>query len=140
MVDIGVRMTDGVLEHKLEAQEERNPEEAWNLARWPSGLDADGQHRLFIAVGRMWRGYFALAKEALYNPEDKRTPYTLLFDTRTWTPIPPTPAPIFRGFTYNVPAIDSPHHPPQLPTQHPPQDSAGNGGPPPSLNRRAHRQ
>jgi hypothetical protein len=102
-VDIGVRMTDAVLEHKLEAQEERNPAEAWNLARWPSGLEGDCEHRLFVAVGRKWRGYFRLAKEALYNPQD-RTPYMLLFDTRTWTAIPPTPAPIFAASPiYNVP-------------------------------------
>jgi hypothetical protein len=105
-VDIGVWMSADTLEEKLDARGEKNPEHAWNLARWPSGLSADGEHRLFVAMNGAWRGYFKLAKDALYNPDD-RTPYTLLFDTRSWTPIPPTPVKRFRGFTYDVPTIDS---------------------------------
>ncbi len=35
-------------------------------------------------------------KDALYHPDDMRTPYSLLFDTRTWTPIQPVPVKRFR--------------------------------------------
>jgi hypothetical protein len=105
-VDIGVYIRAETLEEKLDARYDKNPEQAWNLARWPSRLSAGGEHRLFVASDGAWRGYFKLAKEALYNPED-RTPYTLLFLTSTWTSTPPTPAKRFRGFTYNVPVIDS---------------------------------
>jgi hypothetical protein len=104
-VDIGICMSASTLDEKLEARDEKNPEHAWNLARWPSGLSEKREHRLFVAVDGAWRGYFKLAKDALYNPEDERTPFTILFDTRTWTPIAPTPATRFRGFTYKVPAI-----------------------------------
>jgi hypothetical protein len=108
-VDLGVWMSSAVLEHKLEAQDERNPEQAWNLSRWPKGGFAPGElHRLFVACDGYWRGYFALAGEALYNPEDERTPYTLLFDTRTWTEIPPLAVRRFRGFTYAVPTLSTP--------------------------------
>ncbi len=102
-MDIGVSMRPDVLAHKLEARDERNPEEAWNLNRWPSALSEPGEHRLFVACNGAWRGFFKLAGEALYNPDDTRTPYTILFDTRTWTPISPVPVKHFRGFTYDVP-------------------------------------
>jgi len=93
------------LAHKLEARNEINPEEAWNLSRWPKKLSEEGDNRLFVASGGYWRGYFKLSKEALLNPRDKKVPYTLLFDTRTWTPIPKTPIHRFRGFTYKVPSL-----------------------------------
>ena len=109
-VDIGVCMRPDVLAHKLEAQDERNPEEAWNLGRWPTALSEPGDHRLFVACNGTWRGYFMLASDALYNPDDTRTPYTILFDTRTWTTIPPVPVKRFRGFTYNVP-VDAARNP-----------------------------
>jgi hypothetical protein len=106
-MDIGVSMRPDVLAHKLEARDERNPEEAWNLHRWPGALSTPGEHRLFVACNGTWRGFFKLAGDALYNPDDRRTPYTILFDTRTWTPIPPVPVKHFRGFTYDVPRIAS---------------------------------
>ena len=107
MADIGVWMAAATLEHKLEAREERNPEQAWNLSRWPHALSEAGVHHLFVASGGAWRGYFKLASEALYSPDAVGTPFTLLFDTRTWTEIPPTvPAKRFRGFTYRVPRIE----------------------------------
>lgn len=102
-MDIGVWMQPDVLAHKLEAQDERNTEEAWNLGRWPTSLSEQGEHRLFVACNGSWRGYFKLAPDALYNPDDARTPYTILFDTRTWTEITPIPVKRFRGFTYKVP-------------------------------------
>jgi hypothetical protein len=113
-MDIGICMSSEVLAHKLEARDDPNPEQAWNLARWPDGLSAPGQHRLFVASRGLWRGYFLLAPDGLFNPRDPRTPFAILFDTRSWTRIPPAPASRFRGFTYAVPHV--PHHaPPTVP-------------------------
>ncbi len=96
-----------VLEHKLQAQNEVNREQAWNLSRWPSRLSEEKEHRLFVAVNGVWRGYFRLSRDALYHPDDMRTPFTLLFDTRTWALIDPVHVKRFRGFTYNVPPVAS---------------------------------
>lgn len=105
-MDVGVWMSSAVLEHKLEARDEANPEQAWNLARWPrEGFPEGETHRLFVATEGFWIGYFVLAPEAFYNPSDRRTPYALLFDTRTWTEIEPVPVRRFRGFTYGVPRL-----------------------------------
>jgi len=104
-MDIGIWMGKTTLAHKLEAQNEKNPEEAWNLSQWPKDMSEEEENRLFVASGGFWRGYFKLANEVLFNPRDKKVPYTLLFDTRTWTPIPKTPARRFRGFTYKVPSV-----------------------------------
>ena len=106
-MDIGIWMRREVLEHKLHAQQEANPEQAWNLSRWPNRLSVKAEHRLFVAVDSAWRGYFILSSDALYNPNDARTPFSLLFDTRTWKPIEPVPVKNFRGFTYNVPQTQS---------------------------------
>jgi len=106
-MDIGVWMSAQVLEHKLQAREEENTEQAWNLSRWPTGFTAEGQHRLFVATGGAWRGYFILSPEALFSPNDPSVPFTLLFDTCSWTPIDPVPAKRFRGFTYKVPPMSS---------------------------------
>lgn len=106
-MDIGVWMATTTLEHKLEAREENNTEQAWNLSQWPLGLSEEGPHRLFVASSGIWRGYFMLAREALYSPDIVGTPFTLLFDTRSWTEIPRTvSAKRFRGFTYRVPRIN----------------------------------
>jgi hypothetical protein len=104
-MDIGVWMSDQVLEHKLQAQQEKNTEQAWNLSRWPKGFTAEERHRLFVASGGAWRGYFTLSGEALFNPDDKSAPYTLLFDACSWTPIEPVPTKHFRGFTYSIPRV-----------------------------------
>ncbi len=106
-MDIGVWMRAEVLADKLDARSETNSEQAWNLARWPTALSEPGDHRLFVAVNGAWRGYFKIAGDALYNPDDARTPYTLLFDTTTWTPMTPVAVHRFRGFTYDVPRLDS---------------------------------
>ena len=103
-MDIGIWMAAGTLAHKLEAQHDKNQEETWNLTRWPSRLSDYDENRLFVASGGFWRGYFILSRDALFNPRDKKVPFTLLFDTRTWTPLPKTPASRFRGFTYKVPS------------------------------------
>ena len=107
-MDVGVWMRAEILADKLRARYEANSEQAWNLSRWPSGFSEEGENRLFVAVKGAWQGYFRLSREALYNPEDSSVPYTLLFDTRTWTPIPPVPVKCFRGFTYDVPRLSSP--------------------------------
>ena len=103
-MDIGVWMSKQTLAHKLEARREKNPEQAWNLTRWPKGLSEQGDHRLFVATQGKWVGFFRLSEDALYNPNDT-TPFTLLFNTRTWTIIPPTPVKRFRGFTYKAPIL-----------------------------------
>lgn len=115
-MDIGVNMSKAVLAHKLAARDEPNPEQVWNLSRWPSVLSVQGVHRLFVACEGAWRGYFVLANEATFNPRDPRAPYGLLFDTRSWTRIPLTPTRRFRGFTYDVPTT--------LPHKAPPPDLA----------------
>jgi hypothetical protein len=107
-MDIGVWMNRSTLAHKLEAQDEKNPEEAWNLARWPEGFSPQQTNRLFVASEGFWRGYFQLSKDALFNPADSKTPYALLFDTRTWAEIKPIPVKRFRGFTYQVPEVTGP--------------------------------
>lgn len=91
-------MSPEVLRHKLEAREERNSEAAWNVRQVPKGLgQAEEIDRLFVASEGAWRGYFLLAKEALYSPQDEAAPWTLLFDTRSWTAIEPVPVKRFRG-------------------------------------------
>jgi len=99
-MDIGVWMSPGVLAHKLEARAERNTLASWNTKSVPAGLgeSCDGD-RLFVASRGAWRGYFVLLKEALYTPEDAPAPFTLLFDTTTWTPIDPVPVSRFRGIS-----------------------------------------
>lgn len=125
-MDLGICMSVGTLAHKLAARDEKNPEQAWNLTRWPRGLSVAGEHRLFVAAGGAWRGYFRLAADALFNPRDLRVPYTLLFDTRTWTLIPPLPVRFFRGFTYEVPrlAAEPAVSPPPEPGPTPPPERA----------------
>ena len=97
-MDIGVWMRAEVLEHKLQAQNEKNTEQAWNLARWPTRLSEEEDHRLFVAVNGFWRGFFKLSRDALYHPDD---------DTRTWTSIQHVPVKRFRGFTYKVPPLEA---------------------------------
>jgi len=110
-MDIGVWMQAEVLEHKLQACQEHNTEQAWNLSRWPTGFTQEGEHRLFVATNGSWQGYFTLSQEALFNPNDQSAPFTLLFDTCSWTTIPSVPAKRFRGFTYHVPGANPPEAP-----------------------------
>jgi hypothetical protein len=91
-------------------------------------------HRLFVAVGGLWQGYFVLKDEILWCPEDKRCPYALLFDPRTWVDIKALPTKRFRGFTYNTPKPDDilptpPNTSPPLPsTPDPGHTSPPTGG------------
>jgi hypothetical protein len=103
-MDVGVWMRPEVLEEKLRARQEKNSEQVWNLSRWPRGFSEGGENRLFVAVKGAWRGYFVLSDEAMINSRDS-TAYSLLFDTRTWTPVPPVAVKCFRGFTYKVPRL-----------------------------------
>ncbi len=97
-MNVGLWMSPDVLAHKLEAQDEKNTDAAWNVAQLPVGLGRPGEvDRLFIASDRKWRGYFVLRKDALWSPEDRRAPFTILFDTRTWKEIAPLSVARFRG-------------------------------------------
>lgn len=102
-MDIGVCMSAKIFDDKLQARDQENTEQAWNLTRWPKGFTEEGEHRLFVAVDGAWRGYFKLNPEALFNPDDDSAPFTLLFDTCTWRPTSAVPVKRFRGFTYKVP-------------------------------------
>jgi hypothetical protein len=104
-MDVGIWMRPEVLEHKLEARNEKNPEQVWQLSRWPSGYKEGETNRLFIASEGAWRGYFILSEGAgLHSYRGKET-FTMIFDTRTWTKISPIKAKRFRGFTYRVPKL-----------------------------------
>jgi hypothetical protein len=99
-VDLGVWMSPEVLEHKLEAREEKNREFTWNVARLPVEFTSSNERkrrRLFVASKGAWRGWFALADEVLWNPEDVRAPFALIADAGTWTPIAPVRVGRFPG-------------------------------------------
>lgn len=103
-MDIGIHTRWEVLEDKLELRERpRRTHATWQLRRLPEKLSPEGRNRLFVAVGGVWQGYFVLEDEILYSPEDKRCPYSLVFDTRTWVEIRPVKTKRFRGFTYKTP-------------------------------------
>ena len=53
--------------------------------------------RLLVATRGVWTGYCVLSMDALWTPEDAEAPFTLFFDTATWTPIDPVPVSRFRG-------------------------------------------
>ena len=112
MADIGIYTSMVTLEHKLEqAGDGRGAEATWNMARLPKNLGkGKGPDRLFFAADGFWRGYFILAKDVLYNPEDEEKPYSLIFDVTTWKNIPPAPVKKFRGFRYlnGVPEPENP--------------------------------
>jgi hypothetical protein len=106
-MDIGIYVSFETLKQKLEHREENNTEVTWNLRNFPSGLGKDPNgDRLFVASKSAWRGYFALKDEALFNPRDTAAPFSLIFDTTTWTKIKPVSCKAFRGWTYKVPKID----------------------------------
>jgi hypothetical protein len=104
---IGIHTRWEILEDKLDLREHpRNTVGTWQLTRLPEKLSKEGANYLFVAVGGIWQGYFTLKDEILYNPDDKRCPYSLLFDTKTWVDIKPVKTKRFRGFTYNTPSLD----------------------------------
>jgi hypothetical protein len=106
-VHIGIHTRWEILEDKLDLRDHpRSTRGTWQLSRLPEKLSKDGPNFLFVAVDGLWQGYFTLADDILWNPEDKRAPYSLVFDTRTWVDIRPIKTKRFRGFTYNTPDID----------------------------------
>jgi len=97
-MDVGVWMSPAVLQHKLDMRDTLNPEAVWNVRWVPEGLGQPQQRdRLFVAAQAAWRGYFLLSPDLLWNPNDPAAPYSLIFDTRTWTPIVPLLTSRFRG-------------------------------------------
>ena len=60
---------------------------------------------MFFASQGVWRGYFLIVPEVLFNPRDTEKPYSLIFDLNSWQEIEPTPAPRFRGFRYLHPNL-----------------------------------
>lgn len=104
---IGIHTRWEILEGKLEDRDDaRRTTATWQLTRLPEKLSKDGPNYLFVAVDGAWRGYFTLREEILWNPEDTRAPYSLIFDTRSWVEIKPLKTHRFRGFTYNTPPPD----------------------------------
>lgn len=102
---IGIHTRWEILEEKLELREDRRRTIAtWQLTRLPEALSKEGPNYLFVAVGGIWQGYFTLKDEILYSPEDRRCPYSLVFDTRSWVEIKPVKTKRFRGFTYQTPS------------------------------------
>jgi len=104
-MDIGVWMSKSVLDHKREIDGARR--QAWNVGLLPDNYGRDkGPNRLYVSVDGYWRGFFVLATDLLCNVNDRKRPYTLLFDPSTWTPIEPVPS-VRRtrgsGYTLDVP-------------------------------------
>jgi hypothetical protein len=106
-VRVGVWMSRGVWAHKCDASARR---QTWNLRAWPESAGVPrGPGRLYVAIRRHWRGYFRVEAFS-WHPADHAAPYTLVFDPRSWTPIPPVPSPSrdrALGYTLDVPG-DSP--------------------------------
>ena len=103
---LGVWMSQSVWRHKAEAA---HGVQAWNLPELPDLVApaAEGS-RLYVATAGYWRGYFPLQSFS-WNPADAACPFTLLFNPRRWTSIPPAPAPPRdhrRGYTLDVPSND----------------------------------
>lgn len=107
MAHIGIHTGWDILEGKLEQREEAGGTTAtWQLTRLPERLSKQGPNYLFVAVDGAWRGYFTLQDEILWNTEDQRCPYSLVFDTRTWVEIKPIRTKRFRGFSYATPPLE----------------------------------
>ncbi len=103
---IGIHTRWEILEDKLELRDHpRSTRGTWQLSRLPEKLSKEGPNYLFVAAGGVWQGYFTLEDEILWIPEEKRCPYSLLFDTRTWVDIRPIKTKRFRGFTYTTPDL-----------------------------------
>jgi hypothetical protein len=104
-LDIGVWMSAGVLEHKIECAEDgKSPEVTWNTRRVPKDLEPGWTNRLFVACEGSWRGYFPLSGDVMWNPEDEAAPIALVFDSRGWTEVAPVPVARFRGWRAIAPA------------------------------------
>ena len=106
MLDIGVWMSRGVLEHK---RQNDVAVQVWNLRRLPDGFaEASAAGRLFVAVDDHWRGYFGLLPRIMRNEADPACPYTLPFDPNSWTAILPQRSPPRNrqtGYTLELPTV-----------------------------------
>ena len=107
-VDLGVWMSSDVWQHKSQTDVRR---QAWNLRQLPEDfLRRSCRCRLHVAIRGQWRGYFVLAGFC-WNPVDRRCPFTLTFDPRSWTPMAAGRAPAqnrHRGYTLDVPKVRAP--------------------------------
>lgn len=107
MMDLGVWMSRGVLEHK---RRDDVAVHVWNLRRLPDGFaNVPGTGRLFVAVDGHWRGFFRLSPQIIRNESDPTCPYTLAFDPRSWTTILPARAPHrdrHAGYTLDTPTTE----------------------------------
>ena len=103
-MDLGVWMSRGVLAHKRETDHDL---QAWNLKELPDEFSHSPEpHRLYIAVDGYWRGFFILKPWVNRNSIDKRKPWTIVFDPKTWTEVPRESAPrkdTTIGYTLEVP-------------------------------------
>lgn len=100
-MNVGVTMSPEVWEHKREeGRAGRRREGVWNTWRPPTRLTPGWTNRLYVASGGYWRGWFPLAGEALWCPDDEAAPVALIFDAGRWTRIEPVAAPRFRGWRY----------------------------------------
>lgn len=108
-MDLGITMSAEVLESKLEdANDPRHRVATWNTKRLPKRLTAGWTNRLFVASGGVWRGYFLLSGDVLWNPDDPSAPYAMIFDPRSWTWLKlPMRVPRFRGWRYLDPPLDT---------------------------------
>lgn len=100
-------MSRGVLEHKRQTDV---AVQVWNLRRLPDGFaDTPGARRLFVAVERHWRGFFRLSPGTMRNEADSACQYTLVFEPKSWTAIPPERAPLpdrRTGYTLDLPTME----------------------------------
>ena len=103
-MDLGIVMRGEVLHDKRADGRAGCRLATWNTRRVPTRLTAGWTNRLLVACAGAWRGYFPLAGDVLWNPQDAAAPYALIFDPRRWTPITAVPSPPFRGWRY----LDSP--------------------------------
>ena len=91
--------------HELAEQMEdgKGREATWNMGRLPKNLGkGKTPDRIFFACEGYCRGHFLLSTEVLYNPDNEKKPYSLIFDVTTWTPIDPIQVERFRRFRYLV--------------------------------------
>jgi hypothetical protein len=109
LVNLGVWMSRAVLAHKRDAG--THATQAWNMKTLPDEFShSPAPHRLFVAAGGQWRGFFVLQPWVDHNPRDTTCPWTLVFDANTWAAVPPQPAPPrdrILGYTLDVPGLAS---------------------------------
>ena len=63
----------------------RRPESPRQGRRGHTRVRSPTGHDLVVVDG-VWRGYFPLSGDVLWNPDDVAAPYALIFDTARWAP------------------------------------------------------